>query len=104
MVYMVTFLYAIADYDGYWAYGEKARDLVTQYGGRFTVTSYKHYDITAMEGEKPDVVNIAVFSNKDKYLTFYNSEEYQKLKIQRDAVCRSQIIMLRRNDEANKVT
>lgn len=103
-MYTVTFLYDVSDYDAYLEYGEKARDVVIQYGGRFIVTSYMHYDITLMEGEKPDIVNIAIFSNTDKYLAFYHSEEYQKLKLQRDAICRSQIIMLGKNDEANKTT
>jgi uncharacterized protein (DUF1330 family) len=96
MIYMVTSLFDLVDEHAYVAYGAAARALVEQYNGKFLVASHGAFGLTAMEGELPDVVNVAVFPTKERYFEFYNSIEYQKLKQDRTAFCRSQITMLER--------
>jgi uncharacterized protein (DUF1330 family) len=91
---MVTCLFNLKDELKYTAYSTKARELVEQYGGRFSIASHGKFTITAMEGNAPDIVNIAVFPSKEKYLNFYNSQEYQKILQERLDICTSQITML----------
>lgn len=93
-VYMLTLLSDVNDFSGYDEYGAKARKVVQQYGGKFLIASYEAYDISAIEGVAPDVVNLAMFKDKRTYFEFYQSTEYQALIPLRDAVCKSQIVML----------
>ena len=96
MIYMVTSLFDLVDERAYITYGVAARAMVEQYNGKFLVASHGSFELTAMEGELPAVVNVAVFPSKERYFEFYNSPEYQKLKQDRTSFCRSQITMLER--------
>jgi uncharacterized protein (DUF1330 family) len=96
MIYMVTSLFDLVDVERYTRYGVRAKAQVERHGGKFLLSSHDRFAVTAMEGPEPDVVNIAIFPNKDAYLAFYNSPEYQKLKQDRTSFCRSQITMLER--------
>lgn len=94
MTYMITVLTNISDYSEYMLYGIAAKKIVESFGGRFIIHSYKNFTVTAIEGDNVDVVNIAVFKDKDSYLKFYHSPDYQKLIPLRNKICKSQIIML----------
>jgi uncharacterized protein (DUF1330 family) len=96
MIYMVTSLFDVRNEPAYVAYGVAAKRVVEFHGGKFLLSSHGKFGITAMEGPAPDVVNIAVFPTAERYFEFYNSTEYQKLKQDRTAFCRSQITMLER--------
>lgn len=95
-VYMVTLLTNLRDFAAYEAYAMKAHRVVTTNGGRFVIASHQHLSITALEGTKPDVVNVAVFPSKKSFDSFYHSSEYQPLIVERTAFCDSQILMLER--------
>ena len=96
---MVTLLYEVLDFDAYLTYGVKARTIVTKHKGRFLVSSHQNYAITSVEGQNPDVVNISIFPDKEQYFGFYNSLEYQDLIKEREAVCKSQVLILEKENK-----
>lgn len=95
-VYMVTLLTNMRDFAAYEAYAAQARRVVAAHGGRFIIASHGYLCITAVEGAKPDVVNVAVFPTRESFDSFYSCAEYQPLIEERSAFCSSQILMLER--------
>lgn len=93
-VYMLTALFEVKNLEEYEAYAVQARAVVEQHGGKFVLHSSGNYNITPIEGVAPDIVNLAIFKDKQTYLAFYQSPEYQALIPLRMAICKSQITML----------
>ena len=99
MTYMFTCLNNVTSFDSYEDYAIKARKIVEKYGGKFLIASYKAFDLTVIEGKKPDIVNLACFKNKEAFNSFYQSTEYQVLIKVRESFCESHIIMLEKSNE-----
>lgn len=97
MVFKLSLMYNIVDYQAYGRYCEKCEAVIKQYGGRFIATSYNNFDIIPIEGNVPEAVNVLVFPSTEQYMAFYNSPEYQAIIDERKSVCDSQLLLLERN-------
>jgi uncharacterized protein (DUF1330 family) len=97
MVYTVTSLFDVTDYDAYVVYGTASRAITEKHSGKFIVATHGNFKITPVEGKIPDIVNIAVFPNMEKCLAFWNSPEYLELKKDRQRFCTAEIVILERN-------
>jgi uncharacterized protein (DUF1330 family) len=63
--------------DDYKKYAEKVFDIVTSFGGKYLV---RGGDVDILEGQPSGNRNVIIeFEDKAKALSFYNSEEYQKI-------------------------
>ena len=67
----------ITNMDEYKKYAEKVFDIVTSFGGKYLV---RGGNVDILEGQPSGNRNVIIeFEDKSKALSFYNSEEYQKI-------------------------
>ena len=67
----------ITTMEEYKKYAEKVFDIVTSFGGKYLV---RGGNVDILEGQPSGNRNVIIeFHDKSKALSFYNSEEYQKI-------------------------
>jgi uncharacterized protein (DUF1330 family) len=96
VTFFITRLYNLSDIAGYLEYAAKSKLVSDRFGGRVLVASSVECTINCLEGPRPDVVNILVFSESSNADKFYVSEEYSELKAYRNTICDSHICTVTR--------